>query len=70
MENSKANTARLKTPDEWANRNIGGENGFASSLLRNVFMALYLMDKEDNVQAGRNWLKNELDEYWNKRERI
>ncbi len=70
MENSRANTARLKTPDEWANRSIGGGTGFASSLLRNVFMALYLMNKEDNAQSGKNWLKSELDEYWNMRDRI
>lgn len=70
MENTRANAARLKTPNEWANRNIGAESGFASSLLRNVMMALYLIDKEDNVQAGKNWLKNEVEDYWNKRERI
>lgn len=70
MENTRANAARLKTPNEWASRNIGAESGFASSLLRNVMMALYLIDKEDNVQAGKNWLKNEVEDYWNKRERI
>lgn len=70
MENSKANAARLKTANEWANRNIGGETGFAGTLLRNVLMAIYLAEKEDNVQAGKNWLRNEVDDYWNKRERI
>ncbi len=69
MENSKANAARLKTASEWANRNIGGETGFAGTLLRNVLMAIYLAEKEDNVQAGKNWLRNEVDDYWNKRER-
>lgn len=70
MENSKANAARLKTASEWSNRNIGGENGFAGTLLRNVLMAIYLAEKEDNVQSGKNWLKNEVSDYWNKRERI
>lgn len=70
MENSKANTARLKTATEWASRNIGGEVGFAGTLLRNVLMAIYLAGKEDNVQAGKNWLKNEVSDYWNKREQI
>ena len=71
MENSKANATRLKTASEWANRNIGGESGgFAGTLLRNVLMAIYLAKKEDNVQSGKNWLKNEVDDYWNKRERI
>lgn len=70
MENSRANATRLKTSSEWANRNIGGESDFAGTLLRNVLMAIYLAEKEDNVQAGKNWLKNEVNEYWNKRERI
>lgn len=70
LESSKANATRLKTASEWANRNIGGESGFAGTLLRNVLMAIYLAEKEDNVQAGKNWLKNEVNEYWNKRERI
>ncbi|MFH1097234.1 MAG: hypothetical protein ABH886_06085 [Candidatus Desantisbacteria bacterium] len=70
MENSKANCARFKTAIEWAGRNISGD-GFAGSLLRNVFMALYLASKDnDNVITGRNWLKNEVGDYWNKRELI
>ncbi|MFZ3130689.1 MAG: anti-phage-associated DUF1156 domain-containing protein, partial [Desulfosporosinus sp.] len=60
MENSKANRARFKTAGEWTGRNISGD-GFAGTLLRNVFMALYLASKDDdNVAAGKNWLKNEV----------
>jgi putative DNA methylase len=71
MENTRANTARFKTGSEWANRNIGGDGAFSSSLLRHVLMATYIATKEENnVQAGKNWLKNEVDDYWNKRERI
>lgn len=63
MENAKANYARFKTPNEWAGRNISGD-GFAGTLLRNVFMALYLASKDDdNVVAGKNWLKNEVPTY-------
>ena len=63
MENSKANCARFKTASEWAGRNISGD-GFAGTLLRNVFMALYLASKDDdNVVAGKNWLKNEVPTY-------
>ncbi len=70
LENVKANAARLKTPIEWANRKIGG-GGFSSSTLRSVFAALYLAVKtEDSIMNGRNWLKNELPDYWNKRELI
>jgi adenine-specific DNA methylase len=63
MENSKANFARFKTANEWAGRNISGD-GFAGTLLRNVFMALYLASKDDdNVVAGKNWIKNEVSTY-------
>ncbi|MBU4450124.1 MAG: DNA methylase, partial [Actinobacteria bacterium] len=63
MENSKANCARFKTASEWAGRNISGD-GFAGTVLRNVFMALYLASKDDdNVAAGKNWLKNEVPTY-------
>jgi len=63
MENTRANRARFKTAGEWAGRNIRGD-GFAGTLLRNVFMALYLASKDDNnVAAGKNWLKNEVPTY-------
>ncbi|HSW36095.1 MAG TPA: hypothetical protein VLH18_05795, partial [Candidatus Limnocylindrales bacterium] len=63
MENSRANIARFKTAGEWAGRNLNGD-GFAGSLLRNVFMALYLASKDDDsVMPGKNWLKNEVPTY-------
>jgi putative DNA methylase len=63
MENAKANLARFKTAGEWVGRNVSGD-GFAGTLLRNVFMALYLASKDDdNVVAGKNWLKNEVPTY-------
>jgi len=71
MENTRANTARFKTGSEWANRNIEGDGIFSSSLLRHVLMATYIATKEENnVLAGKNWLRNEVEDYWNKRERI
>jgi len=33
-------------------------------------MALYLANKDGNVQTGKNWLRNEVEDYWNKRECI
>jgi adenine-specific DNA methylase len=70
MENTKANNARFKTAMEFGNHNINDDVGFGSSLLRNAFMAIYLADKDGNVQTGKNWLRNEVEDYWNKRERI
>lgn len=71
MENCRGNTARLKTGTEWAGRSIGGEGSFAAAPLRHVLMATYLAaKKESNVQAGKNWLRNEIIDYWNRREQI
>ncbi|MBF0120188.1 MAG: DUF1156 domain-containing protein [Desulfobacterales bacterium] len=70
MENAKANTARFKTAVEWTNRNIKDDTGFGSSILRNVFMAIYLALKDENVQTGKNWLRNEVEDYWHKRDKI
>lgn len=68
LQSSKANAARFKTPAEWGNRAVSGEDGFAGTLLRHVFMALYLATKdEDSISAGRSWLKSELTDYWNSR---
>ncbi len=69
MDNTRANTARLKTAGEWANRGIKAD-GFGNSLLRNVLMALYLGHKQDNVSSGRNWLRNEVEDYWSSRDKI
>lgn len=63
MGNTKANAARLKTPQEWAARSISGE-GFAGSLLRHVLMALYqALKSKEGIVAGKNWLKNEVATY-------
>lgn len=69
MGSTKSNTARLKTAGEWGNKGIKNE-GFGRSLLRNVLMAIYLGEKNEDPSAGRNWLRNEVDDYWASREKI
>jgi adenine-specific DNA methylase len=67
---TKANQVRFKTPTEFGNRGLGNSDGFSNTLLRQVLMAIAQSEKEQNGQAGRTWLKNELDDYWNKRTTI
>jgi len=76
LASSKANFVRLKTANEWGNRSLNSE-GFGGSLLRNVLMALYLATsqkntsgEEESIEAGRNWLRNEVKDYWNKRDML
>lgn len=67
-----ANKARLKTPNEFAARDVRGPaaSGFAGSLLRQVLFAIYTTTAEGGPRAAREYLRRELPDYWNSRESI
>lgn len=67
LASTRANQARLKTAMEFGMRGLGGTDGFNNSLLRNVLAALHQAVKAEDTMRGRNWLKNELPNYWNQR---
>lgn len=66
-----ANQVRLKTPREFAGRNLGGE-GFAGSLLRRVLYAVYATatHPEKDPRPARQYLREEDPDYWNNRQTI
>ncbi|NLE26849.1 MAG: DUF1156 domain-containing protein [Clostridiaceae bacterium] len=64
----KANEARLKTASEFKSRDVGGE-GFGSSLTRQVLFAIRQAVEEEDVAAGKVWLRT-LPGYWEKRKDI
>lgn len=71
MSSEKANTARLKTPIEMAGRTINEVPDFENSLLRTVFMGIFTGIKEDeNPSRALGYIKNELPNYWDKRDMI
>lgn len=70
LASTKANTARLKTPKEFAMKYLNDSSDFGSSLLRNVLVAVHLGLKEEDTSKGRNWLKTEVTNYWSKRSNI
>lgn len=70
LASTRANHVRFKTPVELSNRWLRGADAFGNTLLRQVIMAIYQSEKEQNPQAGRAWLKNEVEDYWNKRTTI
>jgi adenine-specific DNA methylase len=70
LASTKANQVRFKTPTEFGNRWLRGTDAFSNTLLRQVLMAIAQSEKEQNGQAGRAWLKNEVEDYWNKRQTI
>jgi hypothetical protein len=69
LAGDQANETRLKSATEFGRRGLGGD-GFNGSLLRHCLYATHLAAQDEGVQAGLNWLKTELPDYWAQRERI
>ena len=69
LADTTANQTRLKTPKEFGRRNLGGD-GFAGTLTRQVLFALWQTESSEEPRRGLNYLKTELPDYWNQRERI
>lgn len=69
MASERANTARLKTPQEFAMRTVNDVPDFEQSILRLVLAAIHVANKEDeNPEKGFWHIKNNLADYWNKRD--
>lgn len=64
-----ANQTRLKTPGELKGRDLSGE-GFAGSLLRQILFAVYKTSEEDDPRPGLDYLKQEVPNYWDRRQTI
>jgi adenine-specific DNA methylase len=69
LKSGRANETRLMTPIEFDRKELNRE-GFGNSLVRHVLFAIREAYKEDFPVAGRNWLKNELPDYWGQRKQI
>lgn len=70
LANTRANQARLKTALEFGMSGLNDSDGFNSTLLSSVFAALHQAIKTEKALNGRNWLKNEIPGYWNRRNTI
>jgi len=70
LASTRANQARVKTAMEFGMRGLSGADRFSRSLLRNVLAALHQAIKAEDTVKGRNWMKNELPNYWNQRNTI
>lgn len=71
MANERANSARLKTPEEFAMRTINDVPEFEQSTLRLVLAAIYIAIIEDeNPEKGLWHLKNSMADYWNRRDML
>ena len=71
MANERANTARLKTPVEFAMRTVREVPDFEESILRLVLQAIHIAIKEnENPEKGLWHLKNNVNDYWNSRDML
>jgi adenine-specific DNA methylase len=69
LASTKANETRLKSAGEFGRRQLGN-SGFGASLLRQTLFAVQQTAKEDDPRPGLNWLKTELPNYWQMREKL
>jgi hypothetical protein len=65
----KANRTRLKTAAEFGAKELGG-SGFGASLVRNALFAVWEVVRTGEVKPGKNWLRNEVPDYWGQRKNL
>ena len=71
MASERANTARLKVPQEFGMRTVGDVPGFEQSILRLVLASIHVAIKEDeNPEKGFWHIKNNLADYWGRRDML
>jgi hypothetical protein len=68
LADTNANQTRLKTASEVGRKLLHGD-GFAGSLVRQVLFAIHQVAKTEQTRNGLNWLKTELPDYWQLREK-
>jgi putative DNA methylase len=69
LGSTTANQTRLKTPSEFRGRDLSG-SGFASSLVRQILFAVHKTAQEEDPRVGRDWLRQEVPNYWDRRTAI
>ena len=69
LATTRANETRLKTAIEFGKRWLSGA-GFGQSLVRQVLFAVHQVVKNEETRSGLDWLKTELADYWNQRQKI
>ncbi len=68
QESGRANETRLRTASEFRDRYLSDE-GFGSSLVRQVLFAIRQTRMENDTSAGKVWLRG-LANYWDRRKDI
>jgi hypothetical protein len=69
LASGRANQTRLKTATELGTR-VLRDSRFGAFLIRQVLFAIREVVRTEEVQNGKNWLRNEVPDYWNRRESL
>ncbi|WP_204141375.1 hypothetical protein [Halomicronema sp. CCY15110] len=69
LHSSKANQTRLKTPTEFATKNLG-DAGFGLFLVRHALFAIREVTRTEDAQQGKSWLRAEVPDYWSHRKNL
>lgn len=69
LSTGKANETRLRSAIEFKNKNLHDE-GFGSSLLRKVLFAIHETVTDDDPKKGKQFLRDEVKDYWNHRQKL
>ena len=69
LATTQANQTRLKTAGEFGRKYLSGD-GFSGSVVRQVLFAVHQVVKNEQTNDGLNWLRTELPDYWQMREKI
>lgn len=70
LADAKANQTRLKTATEFGTKELGTATGFGSTLVRHALFATREVVRTEDVQDGKNWLRNEVKGYWENRKTL
>lgn len=66
LASGKANQTRLKNATEFGTK-VLRDSRFGSSLVRHALFAVRETVRTGEAQSGKNWLRNEVPDYWNRR---
>jgi putative DNA methylase len=72
LASATANQTRIKTASEFGNRDLGplGAEGFGGTVLRQLLFAVHASQADENPSVGLRYLKDELVDYWQLRQRL
>lgn len=69
MADSSANKTRFKNATEFGSGELGKE-GFGRTHVRHALFAIHEAREQNDAQAGRLWLRNEVSGYWSQRKKL